>query len=497
MGNNEIDRLVFRRQYLLLPGQIDCPFIHDTLEVGSYKLYTHPDLVVTEFRSPDKQLILLGDMFDYADPGKDNSNILTDLANVDFEALLKMSAQYSGRFVLIIAEKGRFIILHDSTAARKVYFVHRNGEPWFSSQQHLLAKVLGLSSTENPSRLEFYRSDYFISLNNSNLGNTTYYNEIEQLMPNHYFDINTSNKTRYWPKEPLLQMTFNEVAAKCTAMIEGYMKSIANRYKIMLPVTAGGDSRLLMSATREFSQDVFYYINQGENTIGLNRDVEIAGKIFRQQGMVFNVLTLPTEIDEDFEKIYFENNPIASKSYLPHIYNYHINYSDRVNLPGNIASASWGVYQMNRENVSIEELTKYYGVHKYDYAQEYYHQWMTDIRELCNECNLNVINLFYWEERIANWGGQISIDKDIAQEDFNPLNSRLLNELFLSLPLKYNNEPDKKLHAKIIRNLWPELMKMPFNPSLRNSVLYLLARLGLFTPVARTLYRLKSKSYSH
>lgn len=496
MDQNEKNRLIHRRQYLLTPEPVECPFNHTTLKIGSqYSLYAHTDLKTCEFKTKEKQLVLLGDMFDYIDPSKDNSGILQELATSEFPDLLVRCGDFAGRYVLIIAEKDRFIILHDATAARKVYFSERNSKVWFGSNSHLLAKVLNIQASRIPSKLEYYRSPDFIKLNNSDLGNTTYYDEITQLMSNHYYDLSTNEEIRYWPVEQPEQLSFQEVADKCTTILDGHMKSIYNRYNLMLPVTAGGDSRLLMAATKDFSNDVFYYLNKIVSTSYESRDIKTSEKLFRLLGINFNLLKLSPEVDPEFKEIYFKNNPFASDFFLPHIYNYYLEHQDKINLPGNIASSPWMVYLVNKKNVTIEEITKYYQVNKIEYIQPYYQKWMENIKTHCNCSGLNVMSLFYWEERINNWGNQISGDKDIAQDEVNPLNSRILNELYLSLPLKYNNEPDKLLHKKIIMNLWPELMKLPFNPSKRRSAMMFLTHLGIFTPVARLLYKISPHKF--
>ncbi len=75
-----------------------------------------------------------------------------------------------------------------------MYFSDRYGKVWFASNQHLLAKQLNLSSTQDPSKLGFYRSAVFNRLDNSDLGNTTYYDEITQLISNHYYDVNSKKE---------------------------------------------------------------------------------------------------------------------------------------------------------------------------------------------------------------------------------------------------------------------------------------------------------------
>ena len=60
------------------------------------------------------------------------------------------------------------------------------------------------------------------------------------------------------------------------------MKSISNRYSVMLPVTAGKDSRLLLSATSDIRNKVFYYINKGSQLNNKHHDIVIPGKLSAQ-----------------------------------------------------------------------------------------------------------------------------------------------------------------------------------------------------------------------
>ncbi len=489
-----LNRLVYRRQYILSPEKIECPFMHEISQItDKYILYTHPDLVVSQYQNGERHLVLLGDIFDYENTGKGNSEILKDMSVAAIDAIPELTSKYTGRFVLILIQDDRIILLHDSIAYKKIYYAtHRNGL-WFCSHPHLLAKVLGLKSTQDHSKLEFYKSADFIRLSNSNLGDTTYFDEVRQLMPNHFFDVTANRIERYWPSKRISQLGLTEATERCGIMVKGYMESIANRYKIMLPVTSGYDSRLLMSGTKDYKNDVLYYINKEASQGNEGRDIRIPNELFKNLNLKFNQLILPTEIDKSFKKIFFENNPLASKEFLPHIYNYYLHYSDWINLPGNIASTPFGINNLNTRTVTIDKINKYFGIHKYGYANDYFKQWMGECQELCQSVNINVMNLYYWEEKMPNWGAQIALDKDIAQDEISPLNSRLLIETIFSVPLKYRNIPDKILHRKIIKDLWPELMSVPFNPSRKNTVFMMLASLGLFNTVSKLRYRITGK----
>ena len=119
------------------------------------------------------------------------------------------------------------------------------------------------------------------------------------------------------------------------------------------------------------------------------------------------------------------------------------------------------------------------GVSSYSYAKNYYANWIDERMELCQAFNIEMITLFYWEERLANWGTQIQLEKDIAQEDINLFNSRDLVVLILSVNPKYIEIPYYKFHTEIIKLLWPELLNVPINPGWRTSLQKAFKTIGL------------------
>jgi len=487
----ELERLRFRSQYLLVPKEIACPFNHVVKKLaGSYILYSHVDLLVTDYSNGFMQLVLLGDIFDYDDKHKTNQEILSDISDNNLSLILPKLARYTGRFVLICVEKNDIYLLHDATATRKVYYCKINDLVYCSSQPHLLAKVLGLNPTSNPSKLEYYDSKRFIGLFNASIGTTTYYDEVQQLLPNHYFSVSGYNTIRFWPTEKRQDISVEECAEICAPMIRGYMENICSRYETMLPVTAGKDTRTLLAAAYNIKDKLYYYTNKEEHMSADYVDLQIPSKLLTKLGLEYHILNpYKLEIDEGFKKVYFENNPLASQFFLPIIYNYYINFSDRVNLPGNIAtSASW-FFPNLKKNISSKTLVDIYRVNQFQYAWETYSDWLKGIQESVNQTGFLIMDLFYWEERLGNWGTQIQIDKDIAQNDINPFNSRMMVETILSVePVYKRNMGTYPINSAIIKRLWPECLDLPINPCLRNKFYRGLEMFGLLGVYYRMLY---------
>jgi hypothetical protein len=498
MNLQEKERLRFRRQYIMTNKRINCPFSHQVFSLDEhYFLYTHIDLLVSEINENGVRLILLGDILDCKSPEKGNSDILKDILTSDYNKFLDRTSGYAGRFVLIHIYKGIINLMHDATACRKIYYFSGNGFAC-ASQPHLLARVVGEVKTTNPEKLKFYKSSIFKSLNNSNIGDLTVYDSIFQLLPNHYLNLNEQKAYRYWSKNIQCGFTFDETVTVCANMIQGYMESISRRYAIMLPVTAGKDSRTLLAATKNISNEVYYYINKENRLDSDSLDITIPKKLITELGLPFHVLNPYKEIDKDFEEVYYENNPDATSFYLPHIYNYYLNFQDKVNLPGNFVASAYDMYGSYVKSITPELLAVFNGVGKYKFAIDYYKRWLEGNREFCKQHHINTLMLFYWEERLANWGTQVQLDKDIAQEDLIPFNSRDLIHYFFSVKPEFIDRPGFLFFKKIIGELWCELLLVPTNPSFKNKVAIVFYKAGILEIIRKVLfwYQIKLRSIS-
>jgi len=490
MDAAELRRLKYRRQYLITPQSYSCDFDHNSFVLNDlYTLYAHVDLVVTRYEQDNSKLILLGDIFNFEVPGKNNTDILKDLAGLAYGAVLEKVARYTGRYVLVFLDKDQFNVFTDLTASRKVYYSYTNKGPWLASQAHLLARVLDLKMTRDDSKLKYYNSGDFKRRDHANIGNTTCYDEIHQLIPNHYLNVNHREVHRFWPDKKIEIRSFEEVAQECAAMVKGYMEAISSRYKVMLPVTSGFDSRLLLSGIKRNKEEVYYYMNKNAGMPEDHPDIRIPRKLFRMLGLDFHVLDLGSDVDEKFKEVFYSNNPLATDRYLAHIYNYYKNHGDQINLPGNLAAHPIGINQLAEKNVSPDNLVSLYKFGDYPYAVAYITRWLEENQQLCTDCNIGVLRLFYLEERAANWMTSVQLDKDMAQEEINPLNSRLLLTKFFSVKRKYNSHPDKLLNRKIIEILWPELLRVPLNPGISQAMLRLLARLNLLGIIFKLKYK--------
>ena len=413
MKNSEKQKLVFKGQYVLSPEKILNPgfqFNELKLGFGNYSIYSHVDLEITTSKKQDLQIILLGEIFDFNNPKLDNQGILNSLLRLNnFKSVCEQIGNYTGCYVIFYCTPENLFAVTDFTATKKVFYHKREGEGIYcSSNPHLLAKGLRIELTNNISKLQYYQNKKNQDNNMlviSNIGRSTAYDSIRQLNMNSYLDVYTGKMVRFWPNRKLRRLSKGQVAKRSAKMIKGFMEAIAKRHhgKLMLPLTGGKDSRTLFAGLKDYIWDVFCYINKEERTP--QTDIDIPKRILKSVGKEFHVLPLPSEeIDPDFRKVYFENNPFASRYYLKHFWNYFKNYPDYINLPGNIGTAGRGLYHSMRkatpENISKENNVLQYG----DWPIREYSLWIEEVEPLCKKYGFNIWDLFYIEERLGNWG---------------------------------------------------------------------------------------------
>ena len=483
-----MENLLFRRQFVLSPQEIDNRPSWNKYEIhNGYFLYAHPDVVQTEYGENNKKIILLGDLYDPINIKFNNQDIISRLIkNNDIESLTAASSYYAGRFIIFFTNEDSFFIFNDASASRKVYYTNDTELSWCASQPHVLSDYCNIDKSENKKVLEFYKSIEFSKHDNCGVIDNTIFDSIKQLLPNHYLDVKNKKVLRFWPKKRNKLISLNEGVEKGAAMLSGIIKSVSERYELMMAVTAGNDTRLLLAASRDVSENVFYFINKIPRYDEKHQDIVIPTRLLQKVGLKFNILEYSKEVDKEFEKIYYQNNLFANERNLPIIYDvFYKRFSQKVNMPGRFSDIARNFFNTYRKNITPELLAKFWEYDGIEYVIENYRGWLDEAGEIAKKYNYNILELFNWEERNGNLYTQYQVDKDIAQEEFAPFNCRNLMEIYLSVPNKYRDIHTNIYFRAMIKHLWPELMTEPFNPNMEKYISYYLKKIGIYWMIRR------------
>ena len=459
MNNNR-----FRRQFLLTK-QKSFDLAWNRLIFHDFSLFCHPELELTVSKSHEKEIVMMGSIYDWAMPAQTNQQLLDHLAQTcSFEDFLIRLSKYAGQYVILYRDNHHFVILHDVAAQSEIHY--DTSFSTFGSQAKLIAEVLDHKPHENREAFEFYASSLFLSKKNF-VGDTTHVGNIKRLLPNHYIEVNRQNVIRYFPYEPVAQLSIKEVAPRACEMLKGYIKAVALRKKMAMAVTAGYDSRALFLAS--LNEDCKYFVLQHKNMNAKHYDIAIPQRLTQMYGRPFEVIP-DNDLNENIsDSIDFPRTfPQAGKYFNGHIY-----------LTGNSSEIARNVFGYH-ENLTPEDLAFFGGYTGSHFVAGKYRQWLEN-STLFKTNGYDILDMFFWELRLGIRAAKEKTSMNALGIDyFSPYCSRDLMVLLLSTPRKDRDYNVNKLYYSILLELSPNALKLPINPCFKLDLIRLTTKLKLY-----------------
>lgn len=481
-----MNRLKYRRQFLLINKVISIfdgwgklSIINQQID---YYIYYHPDLFIYHGTNDNFELILLGYILDPENPEYDNNAIFNDLLrNTSFESLISSIHKYTGRFVLIFNGKSDFKILNDATGFREVFYSLNDDTVCCASTPNIISEFMDVKKTKDKDILDFYQSPEF-KKDHMWIGCNTLFDGVLHLVPNHYLDLQLKRTFRFWPVKQLNRVSLEYCAKECAKILKGTITSAVNRYKLHIGLTSGWDTRLILSATKDYKDRIFYYVNKLAYFNSNSPDLAIPMKISKKLGFKLNIIETLQEVDPQFEKNFYNNNILSHAKLLPVFYEVYLRkWEDTYTVSGTMGNGLARIYIRLPKNVEItgENIARIVGFQNFPYAVRSLETWAADVKQKCKETNIDIMDLFEWEQDNANWASLASSEQDIVREEIRPFNNRKLIETFWSLDPNYRFQYNPATYKAIIKILWEDLLHFPFNPSRRTSFYSLLRSFGI------------------
>jgi PAS domain S-box-containing protein len=471
------ERLLFRRQFIFGPRFVEKFKSWQKIVVGKqFCLTVHPDLSTCQVSSENKAITLLGYILDPNDPKASDTDILNRLlrdlcASDGPNDFFKCTYDLAGRWILIVDDGTEIRLFHDTVGYRQVFFTDLSlcNELWCASQPALIGEVLGYQIDDEAKEfINLYKGlnkEYWWP------GDSTPYRETKCLLPNNFLDLKTGLRHRFWPDAPLRFLSLTDGVEKCAGLLQGLIKSAANRFKLAMTLTAGRDTRLFLAAAREIRHKVnfctFVYWKMTEQS----PDVAISSRLLSRLGLKHHIIQCPVSIESEFERLYMTNVAFAHDVWGTIAQGlYHHYPTDSVCVKGNaipIAKCNY-LYKLpkseRKKKITAATLARLNNMPDNDFAIKAFEKWLAQLGDVHN---IRVLDLFQWEQREAQWQAMSQTEWDIVQEVFVPYNCRSLLTDMLSIPEEYRRPPTYAMHQALTARLWPELLSEPINPHLQ------------------------------
>jgi len=460
--------LPFYNQFILGPRRLDGFQSWQYFQLwNTHHLIAHPNLKVEKAENEKVAVYLIGYLLDPDRPHASSMDILNSLIdhadrNVD---LFKAIEPLGGRWALIFKTPQTLQLVHDAAGLRQVYYsdVGLTGELWCASQPSHIANACALEM--DPEAVAFIRwfqdkdKEYWWP------GESSPYRSIKRLLPNHYLNLKNGQPIRFWPTQDRKSRPLNEAVKGISNTLSGMIQSAASRFNLAVGMSAGWDSRLMLAASRPVSKKLRYYTIKKTDFEMTHADIEIPTKLLEKLGLEHDLIEVLPNASPEFAVMFDQQVPFAHERRLARMYT-NLSYYQRqkVGTTGNVSEVARCFYQRPdppAQLVTTEYLMKVTHA-EHPFAQEHFGRWLNTVED-CRQ--YNVLDLFYWEQRIGSWFANNCQEFDSAWSDiFVPYNCRRLLMDMLAVDECHRTKPSYELFRCLILKMWPDTLSYPINP---------------------------------
>jgi hypothetical protein len=473
----EFNSLKYRRQFLLSPEKVETPKGWNVTELPEmYTMYTHPDIKISKQSKANYTVLLAGFIKNPYIPDETEDEIISRLVfdKLGKDQLFKKIENLTGRYICIAYLNGEYFIFSDPIGARSIYYCKdKNNHLWFSSQTSYLAehfRYIKDDYTEKDllsSKLFNTQSEYWYP------GIISPFKEILHLIPNHYLDLKINQQIRYWPVEYLTEIPLVNAIDKSSYLLDSIFKSLSKRNDLVIGLTAGLDSRILLAGSKSVCNSCTYITHTHRNLSIKDSDIRIPQAIVNAFGINHKIVIHSDIIDCDLEKIIKNNVTNARQEKIVNaitLYSFFEKKQQKcILINGNAGEITRSYYYVPKviklDNKILSKLTD---MENSKIAYKEFEGWQSGAKNAV-KYGVDLLDLFYWEQRIGSWASMTYNEYDIAIENYSPFSSRELLTTLLKVNKKYRNRDTYIVHKEIIKNLWPDLLSIDINPPKNNA----------------------------
>jgi len=433
---------------------------------NDYTIFSDTTLQISQATAETASILLVGYIMHHECHNYDNKRLLSWLLSRSqkVEVIIRLLQDYGGRYVALIKDKSTTAAVTDSCATRQLYWFSAGSQLIISSSAKMILDSLGLEPELDEDTSRLLNDKVFNATENAWYGDKWYDKRINKVLANHYLNMKTAtaHRLKYYYDGPT---RYGDILDYVESVLTGLIRAAHSRYQIIQPITAGYDSRLLLAASKRVWTDTRYYVFENNNDLNQSSDVKTAKGLCKKVGLDLEIV-LPGRLREDFLREYLK------KCFFPRIlpktahiqwHYYSHGKSNILNINGNCIGVVKCVYQNKARGCDeLGSLIKIAGF-KRSFAPPI-EMWYSNAINYCRDSNITVPDLFYWEQRMGNWGAMFPFEQDIAIEELSPFNHKNLLLALLQVDYRKRRSPQRSWYEDLIYRLWPETLSLPFNP---------------------------------
>lgn len=282
---------------------------------------------------------------------------------------------------------------------------------------------------------------------------------VRRLLPNHYLDLTSWHTERHWgpPSHRVDAAGIERDIGTVLAHTRSAIVALSTSAPLLLPLTAGRDSRMVMAAARpvlERCEFVTFDYRDSRRT-----DVTYGRAVASRFGLRHWVLPLESSTTEEKESylraVGYDANAGKARDFLVAAGRLPRDHGWITGFAGEVGR---GYYWNNaNERLDARELIVRMKLQQSEDNVAAVQEWLNGIPCVDGEA---LLDLLYIEQRLGCWASPQLYGTAPFEFNVMPMNSRAVFSAMLSLPIKYRR--DQVLARDVVRAGWSELADLPF-----------------------------------
>jgi len=458
---------------LSLNGLMGSSEPEESFNFGDYSFISREPYSHSE--SASKKCIVIGQVYSSAHPEWTRLEIANYIIEGEnLSVCIENTKRLSGRFVIILSINNEIYIVGDAMCQFEVFY-HKDCSTIASSL--FLIDALKPLSHHSGSARELYNS--IEKTSRIQIGQTTAFADAFSLMPNHYLDLKAKKQFRFYPNSNELsqKITLREGAKVIANEMRNFAESISKTPNLIMPVTGGNDSRILLGAfkKKEFRTFIFNHPNSNR----ADRDIKSGQVITAIQGRKFEVINYSPRISPAKKAFLDQLNTLPRKELLTYLsMGFYEHLEGSTILLGHGGEIGRSFFK-NIKRLNAEKMAFLMDRPNHPFVLREMQKWLDELDPAIRKSE-NLIDLFYWEQRMGNWGARILTEISYGVDIFSPMNARSVLSTMLLVPKKHRQFTANDLVKELILTLDKSLLTNRINSSLKYHIIEFMIKMKIY-----------------
>ncbi len=467
---------MYRNQYLITssPDRHTCLHAAKQMRFGEWNVYLFHPLQAYHVTHDGMEAMLIGLVVDPLAPGLSMQGVLDEVArgpDLTPELISERIEALTGRFVLAVRfADGKTFIWGDACHLRQILYARFDNVICVGSSEKLMLEHVGAKLTMSQAKQSFRATTRFSKNEHAWVGRNGQDDRVTRLLPNHRLSVPDLKYERvdFYYQLPAGQGE-EAVLELARATLVGLFKALCPQYSILVALTAGWDTRLLMAASLPWKDSIGYFtfVRPGDKSSAGDGDV---AQLLANQFKLNYERIQPAPVTSEFEAA------IAKEQLFPRVLpktaniQHHLKrpHRDRIiNVNGNGAEVARCIYGTPGGPHSLSRICRYLGFSPNNpFVRASMEPWLEEANQIAKNTNIRVNDLAHWELRMGIWGAATPFEQDIAIEEISPFNNKRLLLALLTIPERERAAPEYPLYGRLLRSLNEEAAQIAINSHL-------------------------------